>query len=320
MKTFFAKGTLLGMVAATALLVGCGGGGGGGGTPVALTYTGNTDPALIDSSNAQALGASVAENTSEAINAETTGGSNPFGVSLNISNANSPLAGKIAEISRQILTNAQNSNQPVGITYSYNQLNAEIGGAYFCGGSVSITDSLANGSSQSGTITFSDLCFDINYVDPSQSGNLVMNGSVYISTTATTETTTYSNFTVSYAGETYTFSGTEVCSTSYPYDCSTLFEGGDGKTYMVSDLSVTGDDVSGYSISATFFNPTYGSVSVTTSSPITFCPAGHPNGGTVNITGASGTYASITFRSDCTGYDGDYYDGTSTGTFSGDWV
>jgi hypothetical protein len=319
MKSVIKKSTLMGMFAVTALLVGCGGGGGGGGSN-ALTYTGSTDPAVIDSSNAAALGASVADSTTEAISADTAGGNNPFGVSLNISNPNSPLARKIAEVSRQILSNAQNSNQPVGVTYTASQLNAEVGGSYFCGGSASITDALANGSSQSGTITFNSLCFDLSYMGTGQVGEMVMNGSVHITTTDTTETTSYSNFTVTYDGETYAFSGTEVCSTISPYDCSTLFEGSDGNTYMVSDLSVTGDDVSGYSVSATFFHPTYGSVSISTTTAVTFCAAGNPNGGTITFNGASGTYASITFRSDCTGYDGNYFDGTSTGTFSGSWI
>lgn len=320
MNSGLARTTFFGIVGATALLVGCGGGGGGGGGSTGLTYNGNTDPVVITSANAQAVGVSVAENVSEAVDAESTVGSNPFAAVINLNTANSPLSRKITEISRQVLANARASNLPVGVTYTSDQLNAEIGDTFFCGGSVSISDALFNGSSESGTMTFNNLCFDISYIDSMETGELVMNGRVTISVSGTTETTSYSNFTVTYQGETFTFSGTEVCSTVYPYDCSTLYVGGDGETYMASDVNVYGDDTTGYYVSATFFDPSLGAVEVSTSAPITFCGTGRPNGGTINFTGAGGTYGSITFRSDCLGYDGSYYDGSAAGTFSGTWT
>ena len=317
MNSVMMKAIFCGMLGVTALLVACGGGGGGGST--ALSYTGNTDPVVISGANAQAVGVSVTDNAAEAIDAETINNNNPFGASLNLNNGNSPLARKISEISRQLLADPQSNNLPIGATLSYTELNTEIGGSYFCGGSVSITDALFNGSSQNGTMTFNSLCFDIGYIDSTQTGSLYMNGSITISVSGTKETTSYSNFTVTYQGETFTFSGTEVCSTVSPYDCSTLYVGGDGNTYMASGVNVYGDDTSGYYVSATFFHPTYGSIDVSTSVPVTFCGTGRPNGGTINFTGAGGTYGSITFRSDCSGYDGSYYDGSATGTFTGAW-
>ena len=320
MKQLFIKSTWIGLLGTALILTACGGGGGGGGGVTHLSYTGNTDPAAIDGANAQAVGVAITEGVSEAIGSETTGSSNPFGASLDLNNGNSPLSRKLAEIGLQVLHDAQSSNLPVGATYTSDQLNAEIGDTIFCGGSISITDALANGNSESGTISFNSLCFDMSYIDPLETGNLVINGSMTISVSGTTETVTFTNMSVSFGGETFSFSGTVSCSTVSPFECSTLYVGSDGETYMVSSVTVTGDDASGYYVNATFSDPVNGVVTVTTNPPITFnCPSGAPDAGTIAFSGGTGS-GTITFRANCTGYDGTWDDGITTGVFSGDWV
>ena len=323
MKQLFVKSKWIGLLGAALMLVACGGGGGGGNSVIPLSYTGNTDPAAIDGANAQAVGVSITEGVSQAIDSETTGSSNPFGASLDLNNGNSALSRKLAEIGLQVLHDAQSSNLPVGVTYTSSQLNTELvnqGQApVFCGGSISISDALLNGSSESGTISFSDLCFDMSFIDPMETGNLVINGSMTISVSGTTETVTFTNMSVSFGGETFTFSGTVVCDT-FTLECSTLFVGSDGETYMASSVSVSGDDVSGYTVNATFSDPVNGVVTVTTTTPITFnCVGGMPDAGVIAFNSSNGSSGTITFN-DCTSYTITWDDGLGgSGVINGLW-
>jgi hypothetical protein len=316
MRKLIVTSTWLGLLAAALVLTACGGGGGGGVTP--LSYTGNTSPAAIDGANAEAVGVSVTEGVSEAISSEGAD-SVPFAASLNLNNANSVISNKITEISRQILADAQASNLPVGAAYTSDQLNTEAGYYAFCGGSVSISDALLNGGTN-GTVSFNDFCI----VDPLGSGvDMVINGSITISVSGTTETVTFTNMTVVYGSETFSFSGTMACSTVSPYECSTLFVGSDGETYKASSVTVTGDDVSGYSVDATFSDPINGVVTVTTITPITFnCVGSMPDAGVIAFSSSNGSSGTITFI-DCLNYSVDYDDGlgtiNSTGTILGTW-
>ena len=260
MNSGMGKSAFLGMLGITVMLAGCGGGGGSSDGVTPLSYSGSTDPAAIDSTNAVAVGVSVTDGVSTAVNSETTANSNPFGASLDLNNGNSALSRLLAGVSLQVLHDAQSSNLPVGITLTSSQLNSydnngdgvvDASDAVFCGGSISITDALINGSSESGTMSFSNLCFDMSILSIGEIGTVTINGSMSISVSGTTESVTFTNLSVSFGGETFSFSGTEVCDT-VTFECSTLFVGSDGKTYMTSDVSVTGDDTLGYTVSATF--------------------------------------------------------------------
>jgi hypothetical protein len=177
-----------------------------------------------------------------------------------------------------------------------------------------------NGSSESGSMTFNNLCFDMGYLGTGETGDMVINGSMSISVSGTTETVTYSNLSVTSGGETYTFSGTEVCDT-VTFECSTLFEGSDGQTYMAADVNVSGDDVSGYSVSATLSDPTYGVMTVTTTTPIIFnsCPGGVPESGVVSFSSTNGSSGAVTFI-DCANYSVAWNDGAGGGgAIAGVW-
>ena len=70
----------------------------------------------------------------------------------------------------------------------------------------------------------------------------------------------------------------------------------------------------------TFYHPDHGYVTVNATGLTFGCTNGKPNGGTITFTGANGSSGDITFRGDCTGYDGNWNDGITAGTFSGNWL
>jgi hypothetical protein len=313
MKSKLAKLTWPALLGGLLVLTGCGGGGGGGGGGV--TYSGSTSPATVTATNAEDIGSTATEGVTEAIQSEEAANNNPFAIVITDTDSLSQAVNKIA---KDIFNNIGAIELPVGVDLSASELNNEFGEQLFCGGSISVSNSLYNGSSSSGTITFHDLCIDIG----SGYGQATMNGTVDVSSSSTSETITYRNVTVTVNGQTYTLNGTETCSLNYPYDCtmSQDYVSNDGSTYRVSDVDVSGDSTSGYYVNAKFYHPNYGYVTITTTSPVLFnCSNGYPSSGTVNFAGAGSSSGTITFRSDCSGYDGTYNTGTETGTFSGDW-
>ncbi|KPJ91240.1 MAG: hypothetical protein AMJ55_12180 [Gammaproteobacteria bacterium SG8_15] len=309
------------------VLVGCssggdGGGGGGGG----LTYTGNTAPAEITASNAEQIGTSSAEVAAQSIQDGEFSDATPLGVVVS-DGASDTVRKQVDDIVKRIRTDlAQNgSASAAGAIYTSDQLNAQASQdlgqtvTWFCGGYI---DGPSNMNANSGTITFYDLCFDLSEVGADQ---VIMNGRVTFAYSESgdnwTETTTYTNFTVTMNGETHTLSGTETCSGNYAtgdVSCSELFNDANGNTYKVSDAYYYGDNVNGYYFSATFYHPTFGSVELTTSSGITFCASGLPGSGVISFVGTNGSFGTITFTS-CTSYTVTYNDGVNSGSIDGVW-
>jgi hypothetical protein len=279
--------------------------------PIRRLISGETTPAGIDANNAETLGVTSLEATEEAINVQSVDDNNavPFAVSVTGNNS-SELSNLVYDIGKKLLNQAPSLNFPTGLTISSDQ----FGDPSFCGGSISVPDNVDTATSF--TITYNNLCYDTG-----TSGQIVMNGTVKYAETDTTITITYVNFSYTFDGTTETINATLNCDSTFS-SCSfsSDYAGSDGKTYRVADFSVGGDDTSGYTVSATFFHPDHGSLSIETTSPMTFgCSNGLPDGGTISFTGDGGTSGTITFRSDCTGYDGTYFDGSVAGSFSGDW-
>ena len=285
------------------------GGDDGGGAPPVPNYNGASAPAAIDADNAEDIGTTATEASSEAINSDSAGGANPFfpgGVS--ISNASSADINRtVAEIAKQLADNATMESKPLAATFSY----TELGDPNFCGGSFSVPDSVVNSQTvpTSFTITFNNICYDAPNDGLSQ---MIMNGQIQYSETSNGITIRYINFTVTMDGRTETLNFTMTCDFSSVNGCSYVsdYVGSDGKTYRMENFSVTGSDSTGYNVSATFYHPDYGSVDITTTTPILFncAPNPQPGSGSLTFMGANGTSGSITFDS-CTSYTYCYDDG-----------
>lgn len=322
MKTRLTKFAWPALLGSALILTGCGGGGGGNNSRD-VDYTGITTPAAVTSTNAEELSTTATEAVAHAVVASA----NPLGVVLSgTANNTAALPQAIVDITRRIQATLPSANLPVGITESgtdtSDQLNEEFGGSYFCGGSITWSDTWSETSEDSsGTTTFNNLCANLDMLGMG-TGQMYLNGKMSYTDTATQWSETYTNFSVTIHGETYTYNGTTTCSSVSPYDCtnSMTYTGSNGPTYKMEDVDISGDNVSGYDVNATFYNPTYGSVTVSATG-ITFgCSNGYPNEGTITITGTSGSTATITFRSDCTGFDGSWADGKGgTGDFSYSW-
>jgi hypothetical protein len=281
-----------------------GGDGGGGGGNVAPTYNGATAPAAVDATNAEAIGTTATEATAEAINSDTASAGSPFGISVTES-PDLTIENKVAEIVKKLADQTQLRDRPIAATFSY----TELGDPNFCGGTFSVPDSVANSPTvpSSFTITFNNICFDA----PNDGLNqMIMNGQIQYTSTSSGFTIRYINFTVTMDGRTETLNFTMTCDNFGGCSYSSDYVGDDGNTYRLENFSVTGSDSAGYNVSATFYHPEYGSVNVTTTSPVLFncSPDPQPGSGTLSFAGANGTSGSITFDS-CTSYTYCYDDG-----------
>jgi hypothetical protein len=78
--------------------------------------------------------------------------------------------------------------------------------------------------------------------------------------------------------------------------------GFDGRVYNFSDVTVSGDGFSGYSITASIVDPDHGSFIIATTAPILFtCPNGQPISGALQFTDSADVLVTVTF-SDCGSY------------------
>lgn len=183
----------------------------------------------------------------------------------------------------------------------------EIPGICVDGGSVDAT-----GTETNAVITFSNCNIG---------GGLVMDGVVTTTSSAsgsvTTTTLTYTNFTVSFQGETETINLTATCTTdtsgaSVTSSCSydSTGTGVDGRTYTVTNVTVSGDDFNGWSVSATITDPDNGQITITTNTPVTFnCTNGQPDSGSITVSDGSSTMT-VTYN-DCDSFTVDF-DGSTT--------
>lgn len=290
------------------IITGCGGSSGGGNS--VPKYSGVTSPAVIDATNAEAIGTTATESFSQSVKSENSSNATPFGVT--IAGSNNGLSQLIIDIAKNAAQHSQTINLPIGVTLTAADL-----GPNYCGGSITIPDGFADSSSLNGTITFNNLCFD-DGID----GEIVMNGSVIFTETATSRSIQFLNITITITatGESATLNFTITCDSGFSCVVSSDYVGSDGATYRIGDYSVSGNASSGYTVTATFFHPVYGQVDVTTDTPVTFnCSTGNPDAGVIRFTSTNGTFGTITFN-DCSSYTIVWSDGVGGGdTINGTW-
>ena len=165
------------------------------------------------------------------------------------------------------------------------------------------------------TATFSNCVIDLG-LGPDLV--LEIDGVVESRTTVTGNLTTvdlvYDNFSLDLAGD-ITLLNLEVSCTTDNATTQTSCDfpgtpGIDGRVYVFSDASVTGDEFSGYSIRVAIDDPDHGSFVVDTTTPILFgCSNGQPSSGALQFTDGAGVLVSVTFN-DCASYTVSY-SGTS---------
>lgn len=160
---------------------------------------------------------------------------------------------------------------------------------------------IAEGSETSGSITFT------NCNVGSQLESVVLNGSMSFSSNSTgTSVSANFNLSITENGVTETISGSTSCTvdqTTGAENCSYNINttGIDGRAYNVSDVSVSGSSFSGYTVSGSVNDPDHGTITINTTTPITFggCSGGVPDGGEITFS-SQGVAAMVTFNSDCT--------------------
>ena len=309
MSGLMSRISITSILAATLTTAGCGGGSDSASAP-ANVYSGLTTPAAIDADNVDTMGQGSTEGAVEAINVNNV----PFAVSIN-SNDYSELTQRVENIARGIVNSSPNLNLPVSVVLTAADLNAMLGTTQFCGGSVTAPDTFGQGGSISGTLTFNAVCVDDGVT------TLTMDGPVIITESASSITMQFANFTVSSGGNSETINATLSCDASM-INCSLAsdFAGSDGTIYRISDISVTGNVVSGHYVNMSFYHPAYGQVSISTTSPITTGSCGaFPDSGGIAVFGAGGSYFNMDFNSDCS-YTISGFDGTvSIPLYSANW-
>ncbi len=299
-----------------ALLPACGGGGGGddggnddggGGTNTSLNYSGETGQATLTSENSEALATAGASGTKQA----TSSDSIPMSM---VSRADAPVshdeimqefAGWVAEV----LRGDRSGLAARGVTAERTQ---DLSGELCDSGSV-IIEYPDSGTAGNWSIVFDQCTRSVTYGSGSYSSTFdgTVEG-VYTDTGSGYRLELrYVNFTVSVHSSTVnytdTFNMSMTCTgdnegTTVSCDYYADYHGYDDRTYRVSDVTVSGDASSGYSVSVRVYDPDYGYVTVTTEVPVTFgCSDGRPDAGRIRMTGANGTVATVEFIS-CTQY------------------
>ncbi|MES9968586.1 MAG: hypothetical protein ABW092_01045 [Candidatus Thiodiazotropha sp.] len=282
---------LAGVLFSLLLLQGCGGGGGGddsdgSGSTGGTTYTGSTAEATIDASNAKDLATGAASGTQQAVASDALSG-----VAMRPEvTATSKLMEMAPRIAQWI------GELDSSIAAKTTDLSAEVCDA---GGSA-VADT--NDAETEGTITFTNCG-----MSDMEGGTLTVNGPVTYSANINADSLNMVfRVTVTYIGESHAINMTLGCSNiSTPsISCSITsdFTGIDGRVYRIEDLSVSGNDVSGYYVDMTFYDPDHGQVDVVTSQPLTYnCPEAVPGTGMFTLYGGSGTFATVNFDS-CSAY------------------
>jgi len=249
----------------------------------------NSDQVLearINSGNAEQLGVSATEAAKQSVLNNTTSG-------LGFKSAAKPGIGNISsELSKSFARRTANIPVP--------GLDCGLGSA----------DETTNPDGST-TVTFVNC-------DLLGLGVLIFNGTVLANTSTSGNTTTvdldYMNFMIDDGMSIVTLDMQASCTTdNTTMETSCTFSnlvGFDGRIYTFSSAIVSGDQFSGYFVSATIIDPDHGSFSIVTTSPILFgCANGQPNTGEIQFTDGAGVLVTVTFN-DCASYTVSY-SGTS---------
>ncbi len=268
-------------------LTGCGGGGGGGdgGGSAGVTFNGNTAPAAIDATNAEAIGESAGEIVQKAAASTDL----PSGITITNSI-------DMDQINSIVLSTVNALNLPAGAVIT----------GICSSGSITIPD---GNPPSSGPV---DYTFTYNNC---VSGGITFNGTVAFHYNDINDpnagfSLTYTNFSVvDPTSGTFTINMTVVCTSSFNCTYNSDFVGSDGGTHRISISTISGNASIGFDGSATFYNATYGEVTITISS-ITYGSCGtFPNGGNIIFNSSNGSSGTIVFNGDCT-VSGTWNDGT----------
>ena len=252
------------------ILAACGGGGGGGETPTPTPTPTPLGQATATAENSDDLAIAAQEGSKQAV----ASSGNPFGSLVSADY----LKNSVATLTHRLIL--QKSNSPISAIFF--QENGD------CGGSATYESDTNNTLY---TITF------INYCDTAD--NITVDGVITytFNSNNSTYTYTYNNVTVTYLGQTHTLNMTATCG-SNGCTYSSNYTGSNNVTYTSSNVSVSGNNSSGYNISATITDPTYGSITIVASN-ITICGNGNIGTGTIIITDSTGSEVISATFPDC---------------------
>lgn len=273
--------------AAVMSLTACGGGGSddssGGGTnntggdTSVTVYSGSTSEASLDTSNIESLASGAALSSVQV--SQTQGGA---AASFDLFTIAAVVEADTFDPIAWIIDFVEQQTMASGITTEYPDACLSGTATY-------------NGDIDSGDVLF-DAC-------EAETG-LFLNGTAHVTFTnfPYDYIVTLQNFIFTSNGESQTIENVSVECTNNGTDCvaSSDFTGPDGGVYRLSNTQVIGNNINGYTVTGTFYHPTYGHTDFATSG-FTYCDSGYPNGGTLTLTEtAENKEAIVVFSADCT--------------------
>jgi len=241
-------------------LTACGGGSSGGSSGV-------SGPATITADNKEDLALAASLAAAEVKSVDDAPAS-PFGGVMSVS----------AEVYA--------ANDLVLLTYELSTLPSGVDASQICtsGGTASVE------SNNSQTTVIYNNC-DL--------GGVVASGTATIVTSGETITITYRNFSITVDGEENILNVTVTC-VNLNCSISSEFTDGSGKSYRIDSSSISGNDSSGYSITATVYDSEYGTLEFSASAIKFECTNGFPSSGSLSFSDGT-TDVSIAFVS-CDSY------------------
>ncbi|MBL4606740.1 MAG: hypothetical protein JKY01_02790 [Pseudomonadales bacterium] len=274
-------------------VTGCGGSDGGGSS--VTSYNGSQEQAILSADNAEQLTRTGTEGAMES----TEGGSLPsFPSAISVTSSNEQAESAVVSILPQILANLATSNTPSA--YQEEQA-CDVSGSVLA----TVDDSIANSTTEtfpeSGGMT-------MDFRDCRNDDNTTINGLATITFTGGGGfTAVYQNFTVAYTDPNTQEAAVETienltmtCDAAFTCSIQSDFVGADGRTYRISDMTVSGNDTSGWDVAATVYDPDLGYIVIdTTANLMLDCPSGVPSSGALSITAANNVVATVEYTS-CT--------------------
>lgn len=288
-----------------AFLTACGGGGSSSSDSADATkYNGSTSGAVISSTNSDGFSESSSDIVTMAIESYEAG--DTIGV-LSVSEP-TPSNEWVDAVQEMALSMYQQSQNPQALAINNQTVSGQCGGTATLNGSdtaatityssyntcdgtisgvISMTRS-TSGANTSVTIRYNNVTVtDYNSV-------MTLNGTstVVYNTNSLVDVSGSSNLTISYNGETRQYSGSYTCdSRGYCTYRENLVS--NGEVYQTEDLEVSGNSSTGYDVSATFYDPDYGYVSLEANN-VTLCEDGISSG-TITLSDNSGNTLVIVY-------------------------
>lgn len=173
----------------------------------------------------------------------------------------------------------------------------------YCTGGGTLT-ATANNNNTSASFTMSDcVVADGTVLDGTMSFDTVLNNDNQLVSIS------YSiDLDVTSGGLSESYNGSQTCTYATPGDYTTLscttdvsFTDSEGSHVEVADLSIEGDDYSGYSASGTINHSDYGTITFETGDPLVYGACDHPSSGSLSVSDGDGNSASFTALS-CSDY------------------